>query len=45
MFGLRIDLARRNPRHQIVACCRKELLLHQVENLHGCHDVGGGTSG
>ncbi|WP_320200373.1 hypothetical protein RMR16_013555 [Agrobacterium sp. rho-13.3] len=40
MFGLRVDLARPDSRHEIVACCGKELLLHQIENLHGCHDGG-----
>ncbi|WP_421358452.1 hypothetical protein [Agrobacterium rosae] len=36
---MRVDLAGPKSRQQIVACCGKELLLHQIENLQRSHDV------
>ncbi|WP_245506729.1 hypothetical protein [Rhizobium sp. PP-F2F-G48] len=39
-FLFRVDLTRRNPCHQIVASRSDKLLLHQIHDLHGCHDVG-----
>ncbi|WP_286083569.1 hypothetical protein [Agrobacterium sp. FDAARGOS_525] len=37
---LRVDLARCNAGHHVVLGGCDKLLLHNVDHIHRCHDVG-----
>ncbi|WP_310244484.1 hypothetical protein [Rhizobium rosettiformans] len=40
LFGIRVDLAGCQTRHQIILSGCDKLLLEDIDHVHRCHDVG-----